>query len=147
MAPKWPSLSLVPFKWPKKSQPPLKVSILARGHLEGAQKVESPFKSQDFHCPPFNWARFWVSLHKNNYFQQHLNNKCIGNFMYCFRSIRSYLTVPRPPPTPAPPLVSYLTVPRPPPTPAPPLVGYLTVPRPPPTPSPPQAPRAHCTGP
>jgi hypothetical protein len=30
---------LVPFKGPKKSQPPLKVSILARGHLKGAQKV------------------------------------------------------------------------------------------------------------
>ena len=42
----------------------------------------------------------------------------------------SYLMVPRPPPTPAHPLVSYLIVPRPPPTPAPPLVGYLTVPPP-----------------
>jgi hypothetical protein len=41
--PKWPSLSLEPFKGKKKSQPPLKVSILARGHLKGAQKVEAPF--------------------------------------------------------------------------------------------------------
>jgi len=57
LAPKWPSLSLVPYKWPKKSQPPLKVSILARGHLKGAQKVSVPFKSQDFHCPPLQMGR------------------------------------------------------------------------------------------
>jgi hypothetical protein len=124
---------------PKKSRPPLKVKILARGHLKGAQKVEAPFKSQDFHCPPLQMGQVLGFPHKNNYFQQHLNNRCICNFMYCFRSFRSYLTVPRPPPTPALPLVSYLTVHRPPPTPAPPLVGYLTVPRPPPIPSPPSS--------
>jgi hypothetical protein len=57
LAPKWPSLSLVPFKGPKKSQPTLKVSILTRGHLKGAQKVSAPFKSQDFHCPPLQMGR------------------------------------------------------------------------------------------
>ncbi len=46
-----------PFKGPKKSQPPLKFSILARGHLKGAQKVSAPFKSQDFHCPPLQMGR------------------------------------------------------------------------------------------
>ena len=30
-APKWPSLSLMPFKGPKKSQAPHKVSILCKG--------------------------------------------------------------------------------------------------------------------
>jgi len=57
LSPKWPSLSLVPFKGPKKSQPPLKVSILARAHLKGAQKVSAPFKSQDFLCPPLQMGR------------------------------------------------------------------------------------------
>ncbi len=33
--------------------------------------------------------------------------------MYCFRSIRSYLTVPRPPPTPAPPIGRLLNGPSP----------------------------------
>jgi hypothetical protein len=33
LAPKWPSLSLVPFKGPKKSQAPLKVSILCTGTI------------------------------------------------------------------------------------------------------------------
>ncbi len=42
LAPKWPLLSLVPFKGPKKSQPTLKVSILTRGHLKEGPKSLCP---------------------------------------------------------------------------------------------------------
>jgi hypothetical protein len=42
----------VPFKGPKKSQPPLKVKI--------------------FIAHPFKWAALWVFPHKNNYIPQHL---------------------------------------------------------------------------
>jgi hypothetical protein len=45
---------------PKKLRPPLKVEILARGHLKGAQKVEAPFKVKIFIAHPFKWAKFWV---------------------------------------------------------------------------------------
>jgi hypothetical protein len=34
LAPKWPMMSLVPFKGPKKSQAPPKVLILYQDHLE-----------------------------------------------------------------------------------------------------------------
>ncbi len=54
-----------PFERPNKSQPPLKISILARGHLKGAQKVFAPFKSQDFSLPtPSNGPRYGFSLIK-----------------------------------------------------------------------------------
>ncbi len=37
LALKWPSLSLMPFNGPKKSRPPLKVSILCQHHLESSK--------------------------------------------------------------------------------------------------------------
>ncbi len=84
LAPKWPSLLLVPFKGPKKSQPPLKVSILARGHLKGAQNVSAPLKSQDFHCTLLQMGRVMGFPHKNNYIPQHLNNWYINSYICSF---------------------------------------------------------------
>jgi hypothetical protein len=72
---------------PKKSRPPLKVEILARGHFKGHKKSRPPLKVKIFIDHPFKWAALWVFPHKNNYIQQHLNNKYIGNFMYSFISL------------------------------------------------------------
>ena len=62
---------------------------------------------------PTHIAKFWVSPHKNNYFQQHLNNKYIGNFIYCFRSLFWPNNGPSPAAHPRPPIGRLLNGPSP----------------------------------
>jgi hypothetical protein len=38
-------------------------------------------KSQDFRAHPFKCPEKWISTHPNPYFQPHINNRYIGNFM------------------------------------------------------------------
>ena len=61
---KWPSLSLVPFKGPKKSRAPQKVSILCRDHLES-----------------LNWTHLMIWQGRIHNTEPHIQHSCIGNFM------------------------------------------------------------------
>jgi hypothetical protein len=59
---KWPSLSLVPFKGPKKSRAPQKVSILCRDHLES-----------------LNWTHLMIWQGRIHNTTPHLQHRCINS--------------------------------------------------------------------
>jgi len=60
---KWPSLSLVPFKGPKKSRAPQKVSILCRDHLES-----------------LNWTHLMIWQGRIHNTTPHLQHRCINSY-------------------------------------------------------------------
>ncbi len=58
---KWPSLSLMPFKGPKKSRAPQKVSILCQDHLES-----------------LNWTHLVIWKNRFHNTTPHLQHRCIN---------------------------------------------------------------------
>ncbi len=61
---KWPSLALVPFKGPKKSRAPQKVSILCRDHLES-----------------LNWTHLMIWQGRIHNTTPHLQHRCINSYI------------------------------------------------------------------
>jgi len=85
LAPKWPPLSLVPFKGPKKSRAPQKVSILCWDHLESLNRPQLVIWQGWFDKTTPNLQRKYI----NSYYALvtyilHFLNLCLFSHCICF---------------------------------------------------------------